>query len=227
MLPRDPDLIDSLAAEYVLGTLRGTARRRLEHWRRTVPQVEERCRFWENNLMPLAQSVRPVQPPPQVWRHIQERLNFPPARQRRRAGPALAIAASVLLVAGLSLLLYWRSVEQRVTEVATITTQQGVQAWEVDVYRGRLVVHAGHLPTRPSDREFELWALPAGGKPVSLGVLPGSGTTQRALTELQRQALANTTQVAVTLEPLGGSPTGQPTSTPLFVAPLRPSGASS
>ena len=34
-------------------------------------------------------------------------------------------------------------------------------------------------------------------------------------------ALANSAQVAITVEQIGGSPTGQPTSTPIFVAPLR------
>lgn len=220
MLPQDPNLIDSLAAEYVLGTMRGAARRRFEKWRATVPQVEERCRFWETHLMQLAKGVRPIQPPPHVWARIQTRLNFARPAQRRR-GPALAIAASVLVVAVLSGALYWLTVGSRPTEVATIATPAGSQVWEVDVYRGRLVVHAGQLPAHPSDREFELWALPTGGKPVSLGMLPGSGTARRVLTEAQREALANATQVAVTLEPTGGSPTGQPTSTPLFVAPLR------
>jgi anti-sigma-K factor RskA len=222
MSPQDhPEIIDPLAAEYVLGTLRGAARRRFERWRATLPTVQERCRFWEDNLVHLARGLRPIQPPPRVWEGIRARLNFARRDQRWRRGPVLAIAASVLLVAGLSALLYWRSIGLRPTEVATITTQAGAQVWEVDVFRGRLVVHTGQLPAHPSDREFELWALPAGGKPVSLGVLPGSGTAQRNLTVVQQQALANAAQVAVTLEPLGGSPTGQPTSTPLFVAPLR------
>jgi anti-sigma-K factor RskA len=108
-------------------------------------------------------------------------------------------------------------------EVATITTPTGSRVWEVDVYSGRLIVHAGQLPARPTDRDFELWALPTGGKPVSLGLLPATGTAQRILTAAQQQALANAAQVAVTVEPLGGSPTGQPTTTPIFVAPLRAS----
>jgi anti-sigma-K factor RskA len=158
-----------------------------------------------------------------VWQGIRARLNLAGSGPGWRRGPVLAIAASVLLVVGLSVLIYRLSIGPRPTEIATIATPAGGQVWEVDVYRGRLVVHAGQLPPHPTDREYELWALPIGGKPVSLGLLPGSGSTQRSLSVAQQQALANATQVAVTLEPLGGSPTGQPTSTPVFVAPLRAS----
>lgn len=225
MAPQDhPGVIDSLAAEYVLGTLRGPARRRFEKWRATIPLVQERCRFWEENLMQLAKGVRPIRPPPRVWQGIRARLNFTASEPRRRPGRALAIAASVLLVAGLSALLYWRSLGPgKLVEVATIVAPTGAKVWEVDVYSGRLILHAGQLAEHPTDRDYELWALPTGGKPVSLGVLPTSGTAQRTLTAVQRQALANAPQVAVTLEPLGGSPTGQPTTTPIFVAPLRAS----
>ena len=226
MVPQEhPESIDLLAAEYVLGTLRGRARRRFEKWRATTPLVQERCRFWEENLMQLAKGVRPIRPPPRVWQAIRARLNLAHQEPRRRPVRALAIAASVLLVAGLSALLYWRTLGPgRLFEVATFTKPTGTYVWEVDVYSGRLVVHAGELPIlQPTDRDYELWALPAGGKPVSLGVLPRTGTAQRRLTDVQQQALANATQVAVTVEPLGGSPTGQPTSTPILVAPLRAS----
>ena len=225
MTPQDhPEIIDSLAAEYVLGTLRGPARRRFGKWRTTTPLVQERCRFWEENLMQLAKGVRPVRPPAHVWQGIRARLNLSRGSPQRRPGRTWAIAASVLLVAGLSALLYWRSTEPgQLSAVATIATPAGSQLWEVDVYRssGRLILHTGQLPAHPADRDFELWALPAGGKPVSLGVMPQSGTAQRTLTAVQRQALANSAQVAITVEQLGGSPTGQPTTTPVFVASLR------
>jgi anti-sigma-K factor RskA len=51
--------------------------------------------------------------------------------------------------------------------------------------------------------------------------MPRGGTAQRSLTTVQQQALANSAQVAITVEQIGGSPTGQPTTTPIFVAPLR------
>jgi anti-sigma-K factor RskA len=109
------------------------------------------------------------------------------------------------------------------SEVATITSPAGTQLWEVDVYSasGRLILHAAQLPAHPADRDFELWALPAGGKPVSLGVMPRGGTIQRSLTTAQKQALVNSSRVAITVEQSGGSPTGQPTTTPIFVVPLR------
>jgi len=228
MTPQEhPDTVDLLAAEYVLGTLRGRARRRFEKWRATSPLVQERCRFWEENLMRLAKGVRPIKPPPHVWQGIRARLNLARGVSQRRTGRALAIAASVLLVAGLSALLYWRSTGPgKLSEVATISNPAGTQMWEVDVYRtsGRLIVHAGNQTTRLTDRDYELWALPTGGKPVSLGLMPvASASTQRTLTAAQLQALANSPQVAVTVEQLGGSPTGQPTSTPIFVVPLRSS----
>ena len=228
MTPQEhPDAVDLLAAEYVLGTLRGRARRRFERWRAATPLVQERCRFWEENLMRLAKDLRPIKPPAHVWQGIRTRLNLARGVPQRRTGRALAIAASVLLVAGLSALLYWRSISPGpLSEVATITTTAGGQLWEVDVYRssGRLIVHAGNQTTRPTNRDYELWALPAGGKPVSLGVMPvASGSAQRTLTAGQLQALANSPQVAVTVEQIGGSPTGQPTTTPVFVAPLRSS----
>jgi anti-sigma-K factor RskA len=223
--PQDhPEIIDSLAAEYVLGTLRGPARRRFEKWRARTPLVDERCRFWEDNLMQLAKDLRPIRPPAHVWQGIRTRLNLSRGRPRRGAGRAVAIAASVLLLAGLSVLLYWRSTEPgKLSEVATIATSTGTQLWEVDVYRtsGRLIMRTAQIPAHAVDRDFELWALPAGGKPVSLGVMPYRGTTQRSLTVMQQQALANSAQVAITVEQIGGSPTGQPTTTPIFVAPLR------
>ena len=74
--PDNREVIDRLAAEYALGTLRGPARRRFERWRASTPFVDERCRFWEERLMYLAKDLEPVQPPARVWPAIQRRLNL-------------------------------------------------------------------------------------------------------------------------------------------------------
>jgi len=61
-------------------------------------------------------------------------------------------------------------------------------------------------------KSYELWALPRGGAaPVSLGLLPAAGRAERTLSEPQRLALLAADKVAVSVEPLGGSPTASPT----------------
>jgi anti-sigma-K factor RskA len=70
-----------------------------------------------------------------------------------------------------------------------------------------------------SGRSLELWALPRDGKPKSLGVI---GTAQRAELRLDAPAdksLGSVPALAISLEPQGGSPTGQPTGPVLYSGP--------
>jgi len=225
--PTNADLLERLAAEYVLGTLRGPARRRVERWRNTSSLLDERCRFWEERLLPLLlPALRPVQPPSHVWQGIRARLELPPSARRSRA-LLYALAASVLIVLGIGTTLYWRSLTPAPTEAATIAAPSGTVMWQVEIYSApgttaRLSVRAATLAAAPAGHDYELWALPKGGAPVSLGLLPqGRNGARRTLTLGQQQALATASQLAVSVEPSGGSPTGQPTGPVVFVAPLR------
>ena len=55
-----------LAAEYVLGTLRGRARRRFERLARGDIAIRTEIRFWESRLAGLAAGMEPKSPPPSV-----------------------------------------------------------------------------------------------------------------------------------------------------------------
>jgi anti-sigma-K factor RskA len=227
--PNNPELIERLAAEYVLGTLRGAARRRFERWRVTSTPVDERCAFWEGRLTPLLKDVKPIQPPVRVWRGIRERIASS-SGTRRSVLRNLALAASVLLVVVLATLWYRRElVPERAMEVATIASPTGA-IWQVEIFSRageppRLAVRAGAQAARPAGHDYELWALPKGGKPVSLGVLPyAQGSLRRQLTTPELEALSRSTQLAVSLEPPGGSPTGQPTGAIVFIVPLQRAG---
>jgi len=223
MKPDNREIIDRLASEYALGTLRGAARRRFERWRASTPFVDERCLFWEERLMHLAKDLKPVKPPAHVWAAISRRLHLT-TRQTALRRRYFALAAAVVLAVGVAALLYWRGLPAiRATAVATISAKSGEHLWELEVFGNadRLVARVAKLPARPAGSDYELWALPKGAAPVSLGVLPAAGASTRTLTEMQKRALASSSQVAVSIEPLGGSPTGQPTGTVLYLAPLR------
>jgi anti-sigma-K factor RskA len=226
-----PQLIDALASEYVLGTLRGAARRRFERWQSAEWHVASRVHTWESRLIPLALGLPPLAPSPGVWTRIEERIrsaDAPPATRRAAARPALrALAAGLLMCAVIAGgYVAWRMTQPLPLQtVATIKAEQGPILWsiELDAHRERLrAVALAAAATRPG-HSFELWALPPGkGAPVSLGVLPGAGQLERTLSDAQRQALAIAAQVAVSLEPPGGSPTGAPTGPVLYVAALNP-----
>ena len=63
---------------------------------------------------------------------------------------------------------------------------------------------------------FELWALPQGGAPKSLGVIPPGAIVQVPLAAPADESLTNIPALAVSLEPPGGSPTGAPTGPVLY-----------
>lgn len=65
-----PELIDRLAAEYVLGTLAGGARRRFAAWMENDAALRRSVTQWEARLTPMAAAVREVAPPAALWPRI-------------------------------------------------------------------------------------------------------------------------------------------------------------
>lgn len=221
MKANNRELVDRLASEYVLGTLRGRARRRFERWL-VSPQVKAMVTAWEERLAGLEPPLEKVTPPATVWRGIEGRLEL---RSGRHTVRWLAIAASVLLVAVLGVMVFQQPPKTQLlaTQRAAIAAEQTIY-WQVELLgqneEVKIRVQAPH--DLEAGKALELWALPDGGSPVSLGLLPTQGEYRRVLTAAQRAALAGSKQLAVSLEPAGGSPTGLPTGPVLHVAPLAP-----
>ncbi len=226
----DPKLIDALAAEYVLGTLSGRARRRADRWRARDWPVERRVQAWEERLSGLALRCPPMRPSPHVWSQIEKRVGSAGGRPRsapppaQRAAPWQAIAASVALLAVLvsGFFMYRAMIGPELLPLATLTAENAtLPAWNLsaDEDLRHLRARAGEGATAQPGKSYELWALPDNGSaPVSLGVIPAVGEIDRELTDAQRAALRGASKVAVSLEPAGGSTTGAPTGPVLFVA---------
>ena len=71
-----------------------------------------------------------------------------------------------------------------------------------------------HAPIA-ADRSYELWALPSGSTPKSLGLVAASGTTHIKL-DAGKAAFLAAPAMAISLEPTGGSQTGSPTGPVLY-----------
>ena len=216
------ELVDRLAAEYVLGTLRGRARRRFERWL-VSPQVGAIVKAWERRLVGLEPRLEGVAPPAKVWNGIEKRLEL------RKLGrmPAmrwLAAAASLVLFATIAFFAL-RTPPLPATQLAALQSDTQTIYWRVEVLgdHQELRLRVDQVHDLPAGKAHELWALPADGSaPVSLGLMPHTGDERRTLTAAQRSALASAKQLAVSLEPTGGSPTGAPTGPVLLVAALAP-----
>jgi anti-sigma-K factor RskA len=222
-------LADRLASEYVLGTLRGRARRRFEALLPAHPALREAVAQWQQRLLPLSASVTPVQPSPAVWRGIETRLfgaPQPPAAptlwQRLslwRTLTGLATAATVAMFMVSSRV----PPPQAPIVVVLNANPDAAQALNASFVAsvsadGRALVlrPIGELALSPG-RALELWAVPPQGAPRSLGLVQPGGAT----TVLRTQLLRDTAAFAVSVEPAGGSTTGAPTGPIVSVGKLQ------
>ncbi len=215
----EPDNLDLLAAEFVLGTLVGSARRSFARRQARDPFVGRRVRAWEDRFALLALRLSPVAPSPTVWSTVERRIAATP---RASGWRALAAAIAAVAVLGFGWVM-WQELRPREPQAtAILATEAGATLWSVAFAAdgGSVEVEAVGRVEYPDARARELWALPEGAAPVSLGLMPASGRARLELDDRQREALALAANVAVSDEPAGGSPTGAPTGAVLYVAPL-------
>jgi len=132
-----------------------------------------------------------------------------PLRRRLRFWQATAVG-SLALAASLAAFIVLRQPEQPRVAVLSPLAGGAPMLMATAERDGRLVVRPTSSIAVPSGRDLELWALAQGeSRPRSLGVLPPSGRSLHA-------ELSPNTQLLVSLEPKGGSPTGQPTGPVLY-----------
>ena len=224
------DLPDRLAAEYVLGTLTGGARRRFDTLLPAHPMLRGAVSGWEARLLPMALKAEAVDPSAAVWSSLEARLGWaaegsqaeaatsragvPSSRKLRFWQAFSALASLVALLLGVTLRLAPSEAPMIVVLHATQGTQTLVAGLSAD--RQQLSIQPLQRVALTQSQSLELWALPKSGAPASLGVISAD-----KLTALSKKTLPKDTKgLAVTLEPLGGSPSGAPTGPILFVGDL-------
>lgn len=230
----NPELVQRLAAEYVLGTLTGRARRRFETWMRDSYHVRSAVWHWERQLSPLAQATSSVQPRPRVWERVLERTAAKADQEATRVpwferlgwwrGLSLVTTAAVAVLAVLLARTPTEVVTPAQQYIAVVNGEQSQPLWvvSVDARQGRLAIKSINATAPAATNSYGLWILPAGGAaPRSLGLLPtGTGSVDTELPVELRPLLASAQGLAVSLEPAGGSPTGAPTGPVVYQAAI-------
>lgn len=224
---QDPELIALLSAEYVLGTLRGPARQRFKKLLLTRPDIRDQVLEWEEYFAALNTRVEPSAVSDRVWQRVNQRLFEPePAANKRqpfwKQWALIATTASVLLAGVLVLNTQRITTQPDQNFVSVFQDQQQQAVWSVSIRSDQYVaVTPINVPELATDKDYELWLLPNGGQPISLGLLSETEQQKLAVEELD---FSGGVSLAVSLEPKGGSPTGQPTGDILYVAKVLPAG---
>jgi anti-sigma-K factor RskA len=121
-------------------------------------------------------------------------------------------------------------VASRPTHVAVLLDkdQRAMMTADLDVADGRLVLRLNLTPPRDfTTNVLEVWLVSRDGVRRSLGIFPSERpgtTTALVLSHDTAEALAKAV-LAVSLEPRGGSTTGQPSGPVLFTGALTPAAA--
>jgi anti-sigma-K factor RskA len=217
--------LDALCGEYLLGTLRGRARRRFERALRDEPLVALRLQYWQRSFAPrFAQSVA-LEPSRATWQRLRRELALDRYRIPwfRRVGFwrgwAAAATAALLLAAAFDLL--QPLVVPSFTEVAQLAGQAPASVSAALSRDGTaLRLRASRPVLAGPQQSYELWLIPReGGAPISLAVL-GQLDAELRLPAAQVGRLQAGAKLAISVEPAGGSPTGAPTGPVILIGEI-------
>ncbi|HEX8471113.1 MAG TPA: anti-sigma factor [Brevundimonas sp.] len=231
---------DQEAAEYALGVTTAAQRQEAERRMASDPAFAGLVTAWDERLAPLIDSIPETAPPRVVWMRIAAQLGLAPRTATggvwsnlnvwRTATGVFAVAAAASMAI---LLVYPKPVqtpavvqpaapEANLTSVGLLKGETGPATFVVTLDRAnkRLII-APVSSASPTGHSFEMWVLPKGQNPISLGAMDG-----REVVTIDTDKLigpdGSRANLAVSVEPLGGSPTGLPTGPVVASGQLQP-----
>lgn len=233
------------AGELALGVLEGSdlaAARRLQLSDVTFAGAVE---WWEARLGAMSEGAQSALPSDAVWQGIVARIdaidaqrNMPaaalaPDRGRGPAGWSIAAALVGVSAAAAALVLFLSTPatspvappeiaavagDQLVAQLADAEANRSL-ASRIDPESGQLRLAIAGLEAEPG-KTPELWVIPAGGAPISLGAIPQQGNFARDLSVEESSLLAAGATLAVTFEDDTGERHETPTMPILLAGPL-------
>lgn len=234
---------DELAGEYALGVQTAAEREASEKRLQSDPEFAQDVAAWNERLMPMVDALPAVEPPRVVWMRILAQLGQPvsaPVRteslwQSASVWRGATAAFATVAAAAVGFIILSPATRSGPVEIAPLPAEANLTSVGMLKAEGdgrvnfvitydraaqRLIIApvAGHSPV---NRSYEVWMLPEGAPAVSMGVLDGSNVITLDASQLI-QADGEVPALAVSLEPEGGSPTGQRTGPIVAVGALQP-----
>lgn len=208
LTPREAD--EALAAEYVLGVLDLSERAEVEIRLRRDTGFAALVAEWETRLGGMNDGFAEA-PAPNLLPAIEARLFPEPARNAPRRWRVLSWLGGAAVAGFVAVAVLSTIAPPRPELVATLATADNRLAYQVTHFGGTLrVTRVAGVPAL-AGQVHEFWVIAPGAAPVSLGLLE-----DRPLV-VAYPAPPNGFQLAVSIEPAGGSPTGQPTGPVILV----------
>lgn len=205
-----------IAAEYALGVLAGAERTDAERRIARDPGFARLVVAWEERLTPWAAEIAEAAPPPALWDRIADALPAAPVAkpgiwQSVKLWRALTFTTGAVAAACIGALFYIGNIAPQPPLIATIDGGGHHHfVATLDGARGSIaVVPAAYAAD--ATRVPELWLIPADGKPRPLGLLHADRPVTLTISPDLLPHATRDAVLAVSLEPQGGSPTGQPT----------------
>lgn len=246
--PDAPEVIDPvvLAGEYALGLLEGTelgdAKRRLL----ADPGFAGLVAWWEDHfagLHDVQDDAALAAPPIELWSAIDQQIEGAlqngsvtplPAPSPAGRGWNIAALASAAALAGVALLLYVgmpsltpgepvAPAQMQAQLIAQMSGGEGGPALttRIDPTSRMIALKSAGMGVKlAANMAPELWVIPAGGAPHSLGMVPMNGTHERELTSAEAAMIVEGATLAITYEPRDGAPHRAPSSAPVMAAAL-------
>jgi anti-sigma-K factor RskA len=214
---------DARIAEYAIGTLAGADRAAFEAELARDESLRRDVAAWSERLQPLADSVAPVAPPLALRDRILARIG---GAEEHAARPfsilrwlawtfGASAAAAAVAVAAVFLFTPQPPALGGYAMLQEPTISNSVVVFQMDKDRRQMVLLASAADAG-AGKDYELWVLPPGKNPVSLGVLKAGERTERPIDAMRAALIQPGTTLAVSLEPAGGSASGAPTGPVLF-----------
>ena len=214
-----------IAAEYVLGLLSAADRSQVEQRLNDDVALRAEVAHWQETFVSLTDPIPEVEPPARVWRGISATLDTPMTTRPKRWGIGLlgyalggVLAAAVAWGVVTTGLLSPAAPEYQARIAAEDEAVLFLAAYDQDTGELALEYRAG---SHPADRSFEFWMIAEGQAPEPLIVWPDGSRAETVTLSPEQAARVSGAVLAISDEPLGGSPTGQPTGQVVAVGPLQ------